>query len=210
MNPWAELSGPRGGELSEWASIAAIPAALAGIALIVAGLVRMRRVGLDPTAKWIFLLGLGLLPAFALISGTGAVMAAAKKPQNCMTCHVMEPYGRDMQDPKSQGLAAAHFRNRWIGEHQCYECHSHYGVFGTIEAKAAGVGHLYHYLTGTYEQPIKMRAPYPIDQCLKCHGTSDAFLKIKKHVDPNVVADLKSAKISCIECHEPPHPKEKK
>jgi hypothetical protein len=80
-------------------------------------------------------------------------------------------------------------------------------VFGTLDAKMDGVGHLYHYLTDTYEKPIHMKNPYPIAQCLKCHGTSDAFLKIGKHSDPKVVDELKSGKISCLECHEAPHPK---
>lgn len=210
QDPWAELSAPPGGDFSDWLSVSAVLAAIVGLALLFMALRRCRRSGLDASSKWIFLLGLGLLPAFALLTGAGAVMETAKKPEKCMTCHIMEPYGADMHNPKSDNLAAAHFRNRWIRENQCYECHSQYGVFGTIGAKLDGVGHLYHYLSGTYALPLHMKRPYPIGQCLKCHGPSDAFQKIKKHSDPEVVRNLTSEKISCLECHEPPHPREKK
>lgn len=210
MNPWEELSKSPGGHFADWMSIAACAAALSGVVLIYFGLRRTRKIGLDATSKWIFLLGLGLLPLFGMVTGAGAVMETAKEPHRCMTCHVMEPYGNDMTDPKSEGLAAIHYRNRWIRENQCYECHSQYGVFGTLQAKMDGVGHLYHYLTGTYEQPIRMHDPFPIAQCLKCHGTSEPFLKIGKHMDPKVVEELKSGKISCLECHEAPHPREEK
>jgi nitrate/TMAO reductase-like tetraheme cytochrome c subunit len=210
MNPWEDLSKSHGGELVDWLTVATVLTCVAGVLLILFGLRRCQRVGLDATAKWILLLALGMLPVFASILGAGAVMETAKEPERCMTCHVMEPYGKDMHDPKSDKLAALHFRNRWIRQNQCYECHSHYGVFGTFEAKMDGVGHLYHYLTHTYEEPIRMKRPYPIDQCLKCHGPSDAFQKIKKHSDPKVVEDLKAGRISCLECHESPHPRPEK
>ncbi|HLG42969.1 MAG TPA: NapC/NirT family cytochrome c [Planctomycetota bacterium] len=206
-NPWADLADAHGGELADWLRVAACIASAAGLALIFLALRRCHRLGLDATAKWILLLGLGLLPAIALGAGTGAVMEAAKRPEKCMTCHIMEPYGRDMIDPKSDTLAAAHYRNRWIQRDQCYTCHSHYGIFGTVGAKLDGVGHLYHYVTGTYELPLRMKRPYPIHHCLQCHSQSDSFLKVEKHVEPQVVADLKSGKISCTECHEPPHPR---
>jgi nitrate/TMAO reductase-like tetraheme cytochrome c subunit len=209
-NPWGELSRASGGELTEWLSWSTILVAVAGMVLIVAVMARCRRRPMDATAKWLALLGLGVLPAFTLVTGTGAVVESAKTPQKCMTCHVMEPYGKDMMDSKSDSLAAAHFRNRWIRENQCYECHSHYGMFGNLEAKLDGVGHLYHYLTDSYERPIRMRRPYPIHHCLKCHGESDAFLRIRKHSEPETVEGLKSGKISCLECHEAPHPRGEK
>ncbi len=209
-NPWADMAVSHGGELAEWLRIAACVASVAGLALIAAGVIRSRRAGLDATGRWIFLLGLGLLPTVALGAGTGAVMEAAKQPEKCMTCHIMEPYGKDMTDPKSDTLAAAHYRNRWIQRDQCYTCHSHYGIFGTVEAKLDGVGHLIHYVTGTYEKPIRMNKPYPIHHCLQCHGESDKFLKVEKHVETEVVADLKAGRISCLKCHEPPHPRERK
>ena len=73
----------------------------------------------------------------------------------------MTPFVRDLQDVKSDTLAATHFKNRYIRENQCYSCHSDYGLGGTITAKLAGLGHVYRYTTGRYTLPIKIAAPYP-------------------------------------------------
>jgi hypothetical protein len=54
----------------------------------------------------------------------------------CGSCHVMTPFVRDLQDPKSNTLAATRFKNRFILRNLRYECHSDY-------AKLSGVGHVF-------------------------------------------------------------------
>ena len=65
--------------------------------------------------------------------------------------------GQRHEEPASDTLAARHFKNHWIPEDQCYECHSDYGLSGDMEAKMEGFRHLARYTTRTYQEPIKFR-----------------------------------------------------
>ena len=47
----------------------------------------------------------------------------------------MQVYVDDMLDSESESLAAVHYKNRYIPSNQCYDCHTSYGMFGTVEAK---------------------------------------------------------------------------
>jgi hypothetical protein len=74
----------------------------------------------------------------------------------------MLPMVNDMQNAASNTLAARHFKNHWIPQNQCYECHSDYGLNGNLEAKMEGYRHLARYTTRTYQEPIKY--PRPLQQ----------------------------------------------
>ena len=84
----------------------------------------------------------------------------------------MTPYVEDLRNPRSDTLAALHFKNRYIQENHCYTCHTDYGMFGTVRAKWAGLGHVLRYATGAYRVPIEIGHPYPSARCLDCHGES--------------------------------------
>jgi cytochrome c nitrite reductase small subunit len=95
-----------------------------------------------------------------------------------------------------------HFKNRYIQSDQCYTCHSDYGMFGTVSAKMAGLGHVYYNLAGTYPKPIKIRKPYPNLRCLSCHAGAQNFLA--KH-EKDEIPKLMAGKDSCLDCHGPAH-----
>jgi nitrate/TMAO reductase-like tetraheme cytochrome c subunit len=150
------------------------------------------------------------LPVFSLALGMLLVFERAERVEFCGSCHLtMASYVRDMKDPASGGLAALHYRNRYIHSNQCYECHTSYGLFGTVEAKWSGTIDVYRYYTGTYKLPITMRHKYPNGDCLKCHAESARWLAREIHSSPKVKPGLISGKISCMVCHamkNPAHP----
>ena len=116
----------------------------------------------------------------------------------------MLPMVNDMQDPKSETLAALHYKNRWIADNQCFHCHSDYGLGGNLEAKLTGFRHLARYTTGTYVEPIKGRVKFDNNNCLHCHEKAPKWLAVESHVEAR--QDLTTNKTTCIECHGDPHP----
>ena len=117
----------------------------------------------------------------------------------------MEPYLADLQNPESSSLAATHYKNRYIQEHHCYTCHTDYGMFGTLQAKMDGLGHVVRNITGRYSLPLKIAHPYPSARCLACHGESQKFLRSEGHPKEDL-PKLLSGETSCIDCHGPAHP----
>src|SRR5215813_11975785 len=109
----------------------------------------------------------------------------------------MKSYLDDMTNPSSESLAAVHFKNRYIPSDQCYECHTAYGLSGTIQAKAQGITDVYRYYTRTFQAPITMRHAYRNEYCLKCHGGSAKFLTVKDHAKNQ--ATLFSDKRPCMD-----------
>jgi nitrate/TMAO reductase-like tetraheme cytochrome c subunit len=114
----------------------------------------------------------------------------------------MDGHVNDLRDPKSDSLAAVHYKNRYIQENHCYTCHSDYGMFGTVSAKMEGLGHVWHNTTGHYEKPIKIAKPYSNLRCLNCHSGSQKFLA--KH-DAAELPKLAANQDSCLDCHGPAH-----
>jgi len=178
--------------------------------LILLALVWYRMRGQDPPAPlwgWV-LVAVGLVPILVGFMTFAHGLESSATVSSCGSCHVMTPFVRDLRDVKSETLAATHYKNRFILRHQCYECHTDYGLAGTITAKLAGVGHVWHYITGRYTLPIKIARPYANSGCLECHGQSQRFLNSPSKKD--ILPDLMSGKTSCLDCHGPAHPEQKK
>jgi hypothetical protein len=165
--------------------------------------------------------GLAVLSAAALwkllaFAGFAAVPAATVAVANyhtfegvhhveaCARCHVMQPMVTDMHDPYSDNLAARHYRNHWIPEDQCFQCHSDYGLAGNLGAKMTGFRHLARYTTHTYREPIAGRTTFNNQNCYKCHEGAPRFEAVASH---HAVGELlgRSA-MSCLNCHGKAHP----
>jgi hypothetical protein len=114
----------------------------------------------------------------------------------------MKSFVDDMKNPQSASLAALHYKNRYIPDNQCYNCHTSYGIFGTVEAKKEGLTDVYKYYTRTFHSPIKMRHPYPNHDCLKCHAGSAKWLA--SHEDYK--DSLFSGQATCMQCHADSNP----
>jgi len=154
--------------------------------------------------KLLGLFGMFLLPLVAVTLASHELFVGTKETSACMQCHVMNPYGNDMIDPKSDLLAAKHFRNRWIHEKQCYQCHVDYGFGGTLMAKMDGLRHLLKYTSRTYVEPIGLVHPFNNSNCLHCHaGTPKYDAEAMHEMMADVILSNESA---CTSCHGNSHP----
>jgi cytochrome c nitrite reductase small subunit len=170
----------------------------ANIVLLVFSLVRYRgrAAGRGPWAALI--VGVAVLPALSIAFGSVLVFARAERVEFCSSCHeAMKPYVDDMLDPASASLAAVHFRNRYIPRNQCYNCHTSFGMFGTLQAKAAGIIDVHRYYTRSFRRPLAMREPYPNTDCLQCHA--GAVRWVAAHLDRR--DEILDGRLSCMSCH---------
>jgi nitrate/TMAO reductase-like tetraheme cytochrome c subunit len=115
----------------------------------------------------------------------------------------MRPFVDDMEDAASGRLAAVHFKNRYIQRSHCYVCHTDYGLFGTMDAKLAGVGHIWKESTGSYTLPVRIARPYRFTICLDCHAQSAKFARVPEH--SGIVAATAGGRSTCSSCHGTSH-----
>jgi len=198
---------PRGwiGRTEDWAQGLGVAFAVLNLLILFSVARSARRSGLTSTNKQLMFFGVAVLPLATVFFAYSYGMTASEKVEACGSCHVMTPWVEALRNPKSDTLAALHFKNRYIQENHCYTCHSDYGMFGTVKAKWEGLGHIARYTTGAYETPIHIAQPYPNWRCLNCHAGSQKFLDPAKHPKEDL-PDLLSGKTSCLECHGPAHP----
>ena len=156
--------------------------------------------------RGLLITGVVLLPTFSVATGMLLVLARAERVEFCGSCHkIMADYVADMTNPHGEGLAALHFRYQYIESNQCYECHTSYGLFGTVEAKLHGIGEVVRYYTGSYDLPLSMWNPYPNGDCLKCHARSSKWLAQDEHVVGEAQRELFDGTTSCMSCHDSAH-----
>ena len=179
---------------------------LSGISLLFfVGIGASRPEGLTPGHRWLLFLGVIVIPSLSLLFGVSAAMNEAKRVSFCGTsCHEMDPFYEDLKDPESTNLAAVHYQNRYILKDQCYSCHTQYTMFGGVEAKLAGMRHLWHHYTGGYEKPIRLRGEYKITNCLHCHGEAKRYRE--KH--EAFLKAIDAGQMTCLTCHAQIHPKQ--
>ena len=144
-------------------------------------------------------IGICVMPLPVMVLNSAVGLEQAKDIGFCQSCHVMRGFVGDMQNPASDRLAAVHFKNRYIQRSHCYVCHTDYGLFGTVEAKLAGMGHIWKESTGSYTVPVKIARPYRFTICLDCHGQSAKFEKVAAH--RGLVAKIASGEATCTSCH---------
>lgn len=156
------------------------------------------------TRHWILMVLLLVFPLITVLGTMETVMEETKTVASCNSCHVMEPFVNDMRTDDSPTLAARHYKNNWIPKQQCYQCHTTYGVHGTLAAKRDGFRHWLLYVTGTYDEPIQYSGSYPNVNCTNCHAGTDGFQSVESHsaLRPLLATD----QVSCVDCHGPPHP----
>lgn len=196
------------GTTSQWIQGFGVGLVLLNVILLLIAWGRLRAAD-APSHMWGWLLvAVGLVPIMVAFMTFAHGLESSTQVAACGSCHVMTPFVRDLQDVKSDTLAATHFKNRLIRESQCYTCHSDYGLGGTLKAKFEGLGHVWRYTTGLYSVPIKIAHPYPNVRCLGCHGESQRFLS--SETKKPIMAELMSGETSCLTCHGPAHPAEQK
>jgi cytochrome c-type protein NapC len=179
-------------------------AALAAVILL--AFLRSRR-PVDGTTKVLLLVGIGVLPLGAAVSGNLAGLEQMKERRFCGSCHEMTPYTRDAADPLSMSTAAVHSRNAHFGEQSCFTCHKDYSMYGGIVTKLDGLKHVWvHYAKGGPTGKLKTYRPYQNALCQRCHSTTaPAYLKVDPHRE--TLENIRGGGVSCVgaACHGPVH-----
>src|SRR5215467_11774114 len=161
--------------------------------------------------KIVAFLALFALPLLSGGMGVSTELEHAKTTEFCLSCHIMEPYGKSLHVDDPQHLAAAHFQNHRVpADEACYTCHTNYAMFGGIKAKIGGLSHIYVYYLGKPPAPenIKLYEPYNNRECLHCHAGARSFEEGAVHVaDPTLLASVKANQVSCLTsgCHPTVH-----
>jgi len=152
-----------------------------------------------------------LLPSLALWAGASEHMDRAKTTEFCLSCHVMEDYGRSLYVDDKGYLPAAHFQNNRIPrDRACYTCHTNYTMFGGAKDKWRGLHHVYVQYLGTIPKTgeIKLYVPFNNRECLHCHAGSRSYLETSAHQkSPDLLQKVSNNELSCMSsrCHDTSH-----
>lgn len=180
-----------------------IAAAVPAVAIAAIGLMRGRL----PTA--LSVPGVILISILAYVIGGLVMLEQSKSVVFCGSCH--EPMGPLLAslDQDNGSLASIHWRKGAVSHSDaCFQCHSGYGIWGTLDAKIAGLGHMVRTVTGRYEYPLRVKR-FDINSCLGCHAEGVAFRAQEAHHDPDLQQQLLAGKIGCVgACHPDAHPAE--
>jgi cytochrome c-type protein NapC len=146
------------------------------------------------------------LPILCAFVGTSAQLERSKETSFCLSCHIMEPYGRSLQVDDPHYIPAAHFQNHRIPTEQaCYTCHEDYVLYGGIRAKWRGLHHVYVQYLGKPMNPIQLYVPYNNRECLHCHLGARSFEASPTHTALH--EEIVSNQMSCLTsgCHDTVH-----
>lgn len=172
------------------------------VVLIVIAVRRARRPG--PGSRALAFVAFFVLPVTITGLGVAAHLEHAKSTEFCLSCHVMEPYGRSLRVDDESWVAAVHFQNHLLPQgRECYTCHTTYTMYGDFEAKLRGLRHVYVQYLGTVPEKIELYEPYRNRECLSCHGGARRFEAEELHAE--IRGELAADEVSCLDCHAPVH-----
>lgn len=157
--------------------------------------------------KILAFLGLFIFPILVGTLGFQTHYERSKQTQFCLSCHIMEPYGKSLHVDDASYIPAAHFQNNRIPRDEaCYTCHTDYTLYtGGIKAKIRGLHHIYAQYIGRPQQPIKLYQAFNNRECLHCHAGARSFEQGATH--SALMDDIKSNRMSCLSsgCHDMVH-----
>jgi len=178
-------------------------------AVLVSVLVALPGITASRGGKILAFLVLFVLPLLCMAIGVSSEVERSKSTSFCLSCHVMEPYGRSLRVDDPSYLAAAHFENHRVpADEACYTCHTDYAMFGGVRAKLHGLKHVYVQYLGKLPQQIHLYEPYNNRECLHCHLGARSFEEGAVHnADPELLPAVKANKMSCLSsgCHDVVH-----
>jgi cytochrome c nitrite reductase small subunit len=186
-----------------WARNISLLGVVCAAALILYVVLFRRKQIASAASQWLLFIGICVMPLPVMLLGSAVGLEQAKDISFCQHCHVMQPFVEDMRSPASDRLAAVHFKNRYIQRDHCYVCHTDYGLFGTVEAKLAGMGHVWKESTGSYTVPVRIARPYRFTICLDCHAESAKFNAVTEH--RGLLPRIASGEARCTSCHRSSH-----
>jgi cytochrome c-type protein NapC len=173
--------------------------------VLIALLVSRPQVTATRGGKILAFVALMVFPVLAGSLGVTEHMEKSKTTGFCLSCHVMEDYGKSLRVDDRSFLPAVHFQNNMVPRDQaCFTCHTDYTMFGGVSAKLRGLKHVFVQYMGKPAQPIKLYTPYNNRECLHCHQGARSFEESESHVkDPNAMARMRANQLSCSssDCH---------
>src|SRR5277367_4462880 len=154
-------------------------------------------------------IGFFAFPLLCVGMGFSSQMDNSKSTRFCLSCHIMEPYGKSLHIDDPGHLPAAHFQNHRVPpDKACYTCHEDYAMFGTMKVKLQGLHHVWVYYFGTPPAAgeIKLYEPFNNRECLHCHLGARSFEEGAMHTaDPETLPAIKANTLSCMSCHDTVH-----
>jgi cytochrome c-type protein NapC len=163
----------------------------------------------DRGGRVLAFLGIFAIPTLAFAVGFNAHVERSKRTEFCLTCHIMEPYGRSLKIDDSEYVPASHVQNNRVNRDEaCFTCHTTYALYGDIKAKIGGLRHIAVNYLGVAPDTIQLYKPYNNRECLHCHNGSRSFESNDAHTETDTtMAAIKSNRMSCMTsgCHDLVH-----
>jgi nitrate/TMAO reductase-like tetraheme cytochrome c subunit len=183
---------------------------LLGAAVVLVAAVAARpEVARGPMGRAFAFVAVFALPAVATALAFGQHLERAKSRSFCLSCHVMEPYGKSLYVDDKEFVGAAHFQNNRIARDEaCYTCHTSYAMFGGMSAKLRGLRHLAVQYFGTIPDTLELYSPYQNRECMHCHEGARRMPLADGHQETDTTwAAIQSGKLSCMAsgCHDVVH-----
>ena len=154
-------------------------------------------------------LGILALPVLAFAVGFNAHVERSKKREFCLSCHIMEPYGRSLAIDDDEYVPAGHVQNNRVHRDEaCFTCHTTYALYGDIKAKIGGLRHIAVNYLGAPPDTIRLYRPYNNRECLHCHGGARSFESNDAHTETDTtMTAIKANRLSCMSsgCHDLVH-----
>jgi nitrate/TMAO reductase-like tetraheme cytochrome c subunit len=154
--------------------------------------------------KLALLFGIVFLPSVAVATGAAYAFQASSTTAFCNSCHEMTPYGKSLFVDDRAVVPAVHYQRRLVDrDHACFECHTNYAMFGSVQAKLDGLRHVWVHYLGEIPETFELYEPYPNRNCLHCHDDARGFLEAVPHAGK--FEALLADEQSCLECHHAGH-----
>jgi len=182
--------------------------ALAIAVILIAIIVARPAVTATRGGKIFAFIALFILPILCAFGAASDHVERSKQTTFCLSCHIMELYGKSLTVDDPKYIPAAHFQNHRIPvDEACYTCHTDYALYGGVGAKLRGLRHIYIQYLGHPPAPdqIKLYTPYNNRECLHCHLGARSFESNAVHMA--IMDSLKSNEMSCVTsgCHDTVH-----
>src|SRR5947209_8533268 len=128
------------------------------------------------SGKVLAFIALFLLPVMAGAMGVSDHIERSQTTGFCLSCHIMNDYGKSLHVDDKNVLVAAHFQNSRVPrDRACFTCHTNYTMYGDYKAKLRGMRHVYVQYLGTIPNKIELYTPYNNRECLHCHEGARSF-----------------------------------
>jgi NapC/NirT cytochrome c family protein len=129
-------------------------ALLAITATLIAIIVVRPSITVSTPGKMLAFVAFCVLPILCGSMAASTHIERSKQTKFCLSCHIMEPYGRSLYVDDPSYIPASHFQNHRVPpDEACYTCHTDYGLYGGVRAKLGGLRHIYIQYFGTPPRP---------------------------------------------------------